>query len=142
MLDKDSAAAALFEIWMPHLRQQFVTSEAPPEHHDLIASNLDMPVLIDLLSRADERDRVLQQSLSEAWRQAMELLGPEPSAWRWGKLHTIEFRNPLASTAVRRAAFNLGPVERGGDGYTPNATRGVNFSQTNGASYRHILDLA
>ena len=38
--------------------------------------------------------------------------------------------------------FDLKPVERGGDGFTPNATRGPGYSQSSGASYRHILDLA
>jgi penicillin amidase len=142
VLEKDSAAAALFEIWLPILKRQFVASAAPPEQRELIADNLEMPVLIDLLSRMGQRDRVLRESLTEAWRQAAELLGPAPPAWRWGNLHSIEFRHPLASTAARRAAFNLGPVERGGDAYTPNATPGANFSQTSGASYRHILDLA
>ncbi len=36
----------------------------------------------------------------------------------------------------------LGPVERPGDGNTVNATSGAAFRQTNGASYREILDLS
>ena len=38
--------------------------------------------------------------------------------------------------------LDLGSVSRGGDGFTPNATRGPGYSQSSGASYRHILDLA
>ena len=64
------------------------------------------------------------------------------SSWKWGTLHTITFQHPLADSPAREALFNLGPVERGGDGNTPNATRGPGFTQSNGASYRHILDLA
>jgi penicillin amidase len=56
-------------------------------------------------------------------------------------LHTISFEHPLANSAARREVFNRGPVGRGGDGYTPNATGGSGFSQGSGASYRHILDL-
>ena len=33
-------------------------------------------------------------------------------------------------------------MERPGDAYTVNATSGDNFRQTNGASYRQILDVA
>ena len=39
-------------------------------------------------------------------------------------------------------AFNRGPVPRPGDGNTVNATGGAAFQQTNGASYREILDLS
>jgi penicillin G amidase len=142
VLGKDSGAAALFEIWLPILERQFIATEVPSEHRELIARNLDLPVLIDLLSRSGEHKAVLRQSLGEAWSHAADLLGPDPAAWRWGTLHTINFRHPLASTPARRAVFNRGPVERGGDGYTPNATPGSDFQQRNGASYRHILDLA
>jgi penicillin amidase len=39
-------------------------------------------------------------------------------------------------------AFDLGPVERTGDGYTPNNTRyDDSFQQTHGATYRHLFDL-
>ncbi|MCP5120561.1 MAG: penicillin acylase family protein, partial [bacterium] len=142
VLDTDSAAAALFEVWLPILERRFVAAEAPPEHRDLIARNLDMPALIALLKQSKDRDQVLGASLTEAWAETAQLLGPDPAAWRWGALHTITFRHPLASNAVRQGLFNLGPVARGGDGFTPNATRGSNFKQSSGASYRHILDLA
>jgi penicillin amidase len=85
---------------------------------------------------------VLAQSLDAAVADARKLLGDDTSRWRWGTLHTITLRHPLANTPAREAAFNLGPVERGGDGYVPNSTSGSGYDQTNGASYRHILDMA
>ena len=38
--------------------------------------------------------------------------------------------------------LNRGRVARPGDGYTVNSTSGAGFQQTNGASYRQILDVA
>jgi penicillin amidase len=97
-----------------------------------------------MLSEAPEelRGQVMLESLADAFRDARAMLGASPGAWRWGGLHTITFRHPLANTPTRAAAFNLGPVERGGDSLTPNATSGPNFLQSSGASYRHILDFA
>jgi acyl-homoserine lactone acylase PvdQ len=54
----------------------------------------------------------------------------------WGDLHKIYFRHPL-----NVAKFNRGPFTRPGDASTVNATNGPNFYQTNGASYRQIIDL-
>jgi penicillin amidase len=97
-----------------------------------------------MLSEAPEdlRKQVMLESLADSFREAKTLLGADSSAWRWGNLHTITFRHPLANTAARNSVFNRGPVERGGDGLTPNATSGPNFRQASGASYRHILDFA
>ena len=52
--------------------------------------------------------------------------------------------HPLASLGrAYEEAFNLGPVERTGDGHTPNNTRhDDSFQQVHGASYRQLFDLA
>jgi penicillin amidase len=144
VLSKDSNGAALFEVWLEKLKARFVVSQAAPEHHSLIARNIQWPVLIQLLKTmpSPARKTLLAESLKEAWSEAQKLLGPEPRKWRWGALHTIEFRHPLANSAARRVLFNRGPVERGGDAFTPNATSGSNYRQASGASYRHILDLS
>lgn len=144
VLAKDSAAGALFQVWLPKLRTAFVASEVEAPHQDLVARNLPLPQLILFLRKmpAAARARLMNGSLEEAWREAEKLLGADPGAWCWGTLHTIEFRHPLANSDVRRAVFNLGPVPRGGDGFTPNATGGSGYRQSSGASYRHIVDLA
>jgi penicillin amidase len=91
---------------------------------------------------AAERQAVLAQSLDATAAEATKLLGDDTARWRWGALHTITFRHPLASTLARQTVFNLGPVERGGDGYVPNSTSGPGYNQGSGASYRHVLDMA
>ncbi|MCB1019739.1 MAG: penicillin acylase family protein [Acidobacteria bacterium] len=144
VVDKDSAAAALFEVWLPRLHNEYVASQAPPSEQALIAANLQTPTLIAGLGELVDSQRalVLGESLKDAWAETSGLLGDDPGKWRWGALHHILFEHPLANTEARREAFNLGPVERGGDSMTPNATGGPKFSQATGASYRHILDFA
>jgi len=143
-LGTDSDAAALFEVWVRRLPAAYAEAEAAPEARNLAVRNLQLSTLIEALKAAPAQTRanVLLRSLEAAAGQTEELLGEDWSTWRWGGLHKIEFRHPLADTAARAAAFNRGPVERGGDGYTPNATPGPGFNQANGASYRHILDVA
>jgi penicillin amidase len=144
VVGRNSAAAALFEVWLKRLTPRLVEAELPPESRELVSRNLDMTMVIRRLREAPEdvRKQAMLESLAVAFQQARALLGADPSAWRWGNLHTITFRHPLANTPARESMFSRGPVERGGDSLTPNATSGPNYRQTGGASYRHILDFA
>ena len=144
VLSKDSAATALFEVWFKQLTPRFIASQVPEPERRLVGRNLQLPVLIRLLKGLPESEKnsILADSFDEAVSEAGRLLGGDMSSWKWGTLHTITFRHPLADSPARKSLFNLGPVERGGDGNTPNATRGPGYTQSNGASYRHILDVA
>ena len=144
VLDADSSAAALFEAWLRRLPRKYVQSHAPPADHSLILRYLQLPNLISGLRAlpASHRSQILAESLEEAFGELRGALGTESERWTWGDLHSISFRHPLSNSPSRREVFDLGPVRRGGDGFTPNATRGPGYSQSNGASYRHILDLA
>ncbi len=144
VVDADSAQGALFEAWLKHLPARYLEVHAPESGRDLIRRYLQLPTLIAGLRALPvaERQEILTDSLELAAAELDWRLGPDASAWRWGDLHRIGFRHPLADSEERRAVFNLAPVERGGDGFTPNATRGPGYSQTSGASYRHILDFA
>jgi penicillin amidase len=86
----------------------------------------------------------LRTTLARAVQRTRDRLGDDPGQWAWGKVHTTTLRHPLAPLGSAYAkAFNLGPVPRGGDGYTPNAaSHNRQFEHTAGASYRHLFDLA
>ena len=145
VLDRNSQAAPLYEIWQEEtLAPKFVETELPPEARELVARNIKLPTLFDLLERAPagQRNRVITESLEMAFARTKEVLGDDSANWRWGSLHLATFEHPLANTKARAAVFNRGPVERGGDAYTPNRAPGPNYTQVHGASYRHILDFA
>jgi penicillin G amidase len=90
------------------------------------------------------RDHLLAASLTAARQQLVQLLGPDPSTWTWGKLHTITFRHALDQQPGAKSLLDLGPFPRPGDEYTVNATGtdAKSWEQVSGASYREILDLA
>jgi penicillin amidase len=81
-------------------------------------------------------EAALQKSLDAALGEIERRLGPDQSQWQWGKFHQLALAHPLG-----RPEFNLPAVPRPGDGNTVNATSGTNFRQTNGASWRQILDV-
>ena len=144
VLSAESSQAALFEAWMKHLPAKYIEAHAPPSTRGLISRYLQLPVLVDGLRATPvaQRNRIMAESLQEAVAELSSRLGENLIDWKWGDLHQISFRHPLSNTPERRAVLDLGPVRRGGDGFTPNATRGPGYSQSSGASYRHILDLA
>jgi len=78
----------------------------------------------------------LQKSLDAALAQLDGAFGSDPAAWQWGNAHKLTLRHPLG-----KPDFNLPPVSRPGDANTVNATSGANFAQTNGASWREVLDV-
>lgn len=127
-LTTDSAPAALFEVWMSRLFENVVGKDLMP-----ISS---WTRLLELLEARPD-PALLAASLNEALSVLANRLGPDPLKWAWGRLHTIEFRHP-----IDHKPFHRGPVSRAGDQFTVNQTRGPDFTQNHGASYRQIIDLA
>jgi penicillin amidase len=79
---------------------------------------------------------LLQKSLELALQQVEQLAGRDMNGWQWGKVHKLALAHP-----INKKEFQLEAVARPGDGNTVNATSGANFQQTNGASWREILDV-
>jgi penicillin G amidase len=152
-LGKDSAAAALFEIWLTKLPSAVFKRHIPEAAWRAVAGRISSLKTIDALKNPSPRwfgvedarggrDAVLLTSLEEAVKEARERLGDDQSKWRWGKLHVAPFNHALSTDAERRTLFNLPLVERGGDGNTVNSAGGPNFRQSHGASFREILDVS
>lgn len=148
-LNRDSGAAALYEVWLRELRKAVSAKEGIETLRG--RSSLEN-VLTELAEPSSQvfgadavegRNQLLLQTLDSAWKETEQLLGSDPQKWSWGKLHTIRFRHSLDRLPEAAASMDLGPLSRPGDGYTVNATGGGdNFEQEGGASYREILDTA
>lgn len=157
VLTVDSPAAALYEVWLRTLRRHLAEAAVPGKLANALGNDLPMTVMLRWLENPQHipmfaRDRVgpdsvrnglLTATLQEAWQELSKLQGSDPKAWSWGKLHVVRFRHPL-DRLPGGEPFNLGPIERPGDGFTVNSTGfGSNsFEQTGGASFREILDLS
>ncbi len=154
-IEKDSAAAAIFEVWLARLSSAVFRPLVPAETWNVARRLISTNTLLRVVCEPDatffpngdaveQRDLALTKSLDEAIGDLEKSLGLDITKWRWGALHTASFTHPLASAKApdRAVAFNLGPVERGGDGNTVNSTSGGNYKQSSGASYRQVMDLS
>jgi penicillin amidase len=147
---RQSAAAALFELWMKDLSDA-VLHKVAPENTWLILEELAPNQVIDILTHPSAiafgtnpeaaRNQLLLDSLKSATERLSKLQGPDPTKWAWGQLHTIHFHHPL-DQAKDAAVMDLGRVARPGDDETVDATgySAKSFAQVSGASYREILD--
>jgi penicillin amidase len=154
VLSKDSAEAAVYELWLAELRTAPFQPKLSEAQWKLVAPFISVDRAVDVIEAAsprwfgagDEgraaRDTVLLRTLGEALKKAKERLGSDPAKWRWGTLHVTPFRHALSTDDARRVLFDLPSVERGGDGNTVNASGGPEFRAVHGASFREILDVA
>jgi penicillin amidase len=151
-IDRDSAAAALFEIWMQEVQRSVYQLLAPQSAWRILEGHGALPVVMRHLEDPDEatfgpspqaaRDHLLLSTLRTAVDKLSVLEGPDPAQWSWGKIHVVRLRHPL--DRLPGAGFmDLDPLARPGDGFTVCATTypGNNYEQTHGASFREVLDV-
>ena len=153
VLAKDSIAAGIYAAWqqrlwenyrdqlVPSAARQYFTKMAPQR----LIDNLTTPNREFGPSPTVGRDHFLLTSLEQAVQQLIEQFGPDMTNWVYGKAsyHHITIRHMLgeAVNSQYRAQFNVGPLPRGGDGFTVNNTDN-NAEQGVGASFRIIADVA
>ncbi len=156
--DAESPQAALYEVWFSrHLRgafKQAVLSKAAADSFEFP----DTAAMLDALENpetrftgnptenpAQKRDHLLLMTLDSAYREMEKLQGSDSKEWRWGKLHHNLSEHPLSAVVndAMRLKLNVGPLERGGGGYTPNVAhyRLSDFRDTAGPSVRIVVDL-
>lgn len=150
---RDSAAAALYEIWLGELTTA-VTRRVVPKQLWNMMRGWPISKVLDAVSHpapdvfgsqpVAARNELLLATVKSAREKLVTLEGPNPAQWSWGRIHTVEFRHPLDQVPQAKSLFDLGPLPRPGDDYTVNATafRNSDFRQVAGASYREIMDLS
>jgi penicillin amidase len=148
-LEKDSAAAALFETWLMRHLIPAVLERASPEGLQAYAALPDTALAIELAVKGDprlgDRDALLAATLQAAWAQTHELFGPDPAAWRWGDFHHAFHPHDLAAFVdeATRAQWSAGPLPKGGSGLTVNNNnyRPEDGRLTLGVTWRMVCDV-
>lgn len=152
VMDPDSVEAAIYVSWERRLSRN-VWDLYIPEEARKVFPRRSLKKLIDFLQAPDSqfgpnptsaRDALLIKSLEEGISDLVKRLGSDTSKWQYGqeKFHHIKIRHMLGN-AVKpelRAELEVGPLPRGGNSYTVNATSS-GYNQTSGASFRIIADL-
>ena len=148
---RQSAAAALYELWLGNLNTA-VLHQIAPESTWKILGDLPLAQLVKVLSNPTvtsfgsnpeaQRKRIMLAALKSAAEQLAKLEGLDMTKWSWGQLHVVRFQHSLDQVAGAAALTDLGPAPRPGDDETVDATgyEPGNFAQVEGASYREVLD--
>ena len=144
-LARDSAAAALHEVWWSrHLKPALLDILAPDPVVRALLVPGDVETLVGLLEHSDRRltdvPGLLRRTLDAAFAECAERLGADPAGWRWGALHHGAFPHPLHRVADLPGVAAL---PKGGSGSTPMAAgyRLPDFRVTHGASFRMVVDV-
>jgi penicillin amidase len=151
----DSAAAAVYEVWISNHLGAALLKVASPKAADLIAPEASsISPVVAYLESPDEklgaeplaaRDRILSESLGGAVAEVSGKLGADSLMWRWGRLHVAKFDHALVPLADKATAAQptVGPLAYGGAATVPRAAtyRRSDYHLTAGASFRMVLDV-
>lgn len=154
VLDRESAAAAVYVSWERELRAAVRRTVVPAAARDYVRS-VNTKRLIDWLTAPDGRfgddplagrDAVLRETLSAALDGLRDRFGTaDATAWQYGgeRFKHVLIRHPLSAAvdAGLRRRLDVGPFPRGGYGGTVHNT-GNGDNQTSGASFMIVADTA
>ncbi len=153
VLSQHSVEAGIYAAWQQQLWENFRNQRVPASAQQYFPKLAPQRLLASLTtpdaSYGPEptvgRDRFLIASFEQAVQRLTERFGADVGKWTYGQdsYHHIILRHPLseAVNAQQRAQFDVGPLPRGGDGFTVNNTDN-NAVQSVGASFRIVTDLA
>ena len=152
-LAPESREAAIYVSWEREVQRQMVPLVVPAEVRASLG-RLSMKKIIDWLGSPPSwfaalgdgdpvagRDAFLARTLADALDGLEDRFGGDP--WRYGdvRFKHARFRHPLSGivNAEMRARLEVGPLPRGGNGFTVNQTGGGD-NQTSGPSFRIIAE--
>jgi penicillin amidase len=155
-LAASSAAGALVEVWYAKFLQNAFADEMGRDLFERFRAGPHVPAVLGLLERKGgywfnvvrgparpDLEATALLSLKQAVEELSIQFGPDPAGWRWGKLHQATFTHALGRVQPLNLLFNLGPIERGGNGFTVNNagySYNAPFAQATVASLRLIAD--
>jgi penicillin amidase len=153
VLDRDSTAAGIYEMWQRRVLANARNVVVPAAIRDAGGANLaSAKTLLDHLMAPDGRfgadpiagrDALLAKSMDEAVAELTKRFGADMQGWKYGqeRYHHALIAHPLSDAVndATRARLSVGPLPRGGDGMTVSATGGAD-NQASGGSLKIIAD--
>lgn len=148
-IDKDSAAAALYEVWFTDALRPAITESLPETVRGVTRSELSIQRILEHLEGTmltpEQRDALLLASLGQGWTLTAAKLGDDPTKWRWGDLHQAVFTHPLSDIVdeATRAKLNVDVGGISGSASTPMAaTYNLdNYHLRSGGSFKMVVDV-
>ncbi|MCX7746680.1 MAG: penicillin acylase family protein [Clostridia bacterium] len=135
----DSQEAAIFSIFTYMLVNNVYKNKLSEDIFELYKNNYNLAIYLSLQTLAKEknhplwddkntpaketRDDIISKSLADALDWLEKKLGEDKSKWKWGTLHTVNFRSaPLGMSGIKPLEWlvNRGPYPVAGDAATLN----------------------
>ncbi|MBD2702044.1 penicillin acylase family protein [Spirosoma sp. BT702] len=142
-LEPNSIAAAIYVAWEDQLKKTVYEKLVPKKARPYLENLPSKRVFDVILVPTPDRDTLLLGCLDRAVAELSTRLGNDMNDWNYGqrKNKHITITHPLSNMVdeAMRKKINLGPAIRGGYAETVNATS-ANLNQTNGASFRILID--
>jgi len=162
----DSPAALVFHVTLFHILKNVYQDELDLVGPHSFDAYLDMAMIphrniewvlldgsstwidnIETTNYVETLPDIVQSSIESAVEEIEVLIGPDPTTWSWGKVHTLTHPHDLGSIAIldKLFSFNVGPFITGGSGNTVN-NGGYSYDKPYvedfGASMRRIVDFS
>lgn len=147
----NSIGAAIYVAWENEIKELAAKRFIPASARDLI-DGIQLGKLIDWLVNPDSRfgsdpiqgrDQFLSEAFNNGISYLEERLGKDINGWEYGqeKFKHTYMKHALSDllNLETRNKLNLGPLPRGGNGYTVGST-GENNRQSTGASFKMIVN--
>jgi penicillin amidase len=138
-----SIAPTLFEAFMAEWQREVVGRHIPERLLDLTHQQTGLAATLledDSIRYFADGVPLHVVAVARRVRQALRTrLGPDASAWQWGRVHQAHWRHPIGE-----AAFDIGPREVDGGSHTLRNTGGElpPYAASSGAEYRIVVDFA
>ncbi len=165
--DPGEVGAAIYQVWYRFLLEDTAGDELGQELTDEYMEYywVHGPALLSLMKdgtsrifddvkteQVETRDDIVRRAFTDAVNWLSQRYSPDPSNWKWERLHTLSFRHrPFgrADVPILSKLFNYGPiVAPGGDRFTVNCTwftwddPEAPFAADAGSAQRIVMDLS
>ena len=159
--DADQAAPLVFQAVILEFARQVFVDELGPKITQALLENLyfwqerlmamtmagDSAWFDDIRTKGktESRDDLLRRAGLTALAEISQRLGPDPAAWRWGQLHTLELVSPLRRKGFGKELLGTGPMPMGGSAETIYRSRYSSkkpFDVTVSAALRMVVDMS
>ncbi len=158
-----TTAGTVYYLWYTNLLDEIIGDELGDELLTDFRSvaMTQTPMFIKMMERGESdwfddvrtperetRDQISARAFKKGVAWLEKNWGADPTAWRWGRLHTMTFvHQPLGASGLRplELLFNSRTVESSGEPYSVNATfhdPGTSFAVASGPSQRFLADLS
>jgi penicillin amidase len=147
-LEPESILAPMYNEWERVLRAEAKRLYVPKDLQPYITPQLTTIIgwiknHRNIIGEKIDRDIFIRETFRDAITNITQRLGPDPKKWQYGqeKYKHALIKHPLSDAVSEewKDYYEVGPLPRGGNAYTPGST-GSNLNQSSGATFRMIIE--